>query len=217
MVRHKNYTNYLKKNFSNQYYFIHSCFHEAGHVIYGLLLGIKILKVEFENDWVFGSAYTTYDFFDDDKLKVLKKTDLKTTKKIIEKEIEMKYAGEAADLLYFNKSSGLKKLPYHISVGSSLDRQEISVLINKYKIVPAGKKRQIYKKEKLEKVTHNLNKYWDDVSLISHELFSDKFIDYHKIKNILLKKSTNKEEWLNIFGNIEKYGDDLLKLDGDIK
>lgn len=179
---------------------IYTSYHEAGHVIYGLLHLIKIecVYVYFDKESQSYGGYTHYNFLDADNF--LSK-DIRQF--IINSEISIKYAGLTAERYQFKTNCGSDKLPLFIKEGSSNDTKAAADLFRQRNIVVAGKKRSIYKKKLIQHTLDKLQNYWSDVALIAHNLFKYKKIYYSDLKKILLTKSNNKIFWRAQFKTID--------------
>ena len=213
MVKCANSTS-IKKVITN-YEKIFTSYHEAGHVIYGLLhyMNIELVLVtEDSSGEIIGktdySVLTIDDF-----------SDLELRSKLIRFEIGMYYAGQLSEKIHYKHSSGSDKLPMFLRGGSSYDTAEATNLIKRFRVASPGRGRYKYKRKLLKEIDEKLIEYWDDVTLVSHNLFSDKKLNFDKLKSLLCKESINSSFWkihlkevLNIHENFNKLDDKILRI-----
>lgn len=200
----------LSQKIARQFELITTSFHEAGHVIIALLNNIKVCQVYifFNKNTNRVEGYCNYEIPDHSIL-----LDKSLCQILAEKEISVKYAGLTAEKYHFKILSGSDKFPIFLRDGSSDDTISAANLIRQYNIVPAGKKRYQYKKNKVNEILNLLQEYWEDVILISHALFNKKRLSFSHLKNILTKKSKNKLFWKNQFKTIDAFFKKLGYLD----
>jgi hypothetical protein len=179
---------------------ISTSYHEAGHTIYGLLHFMKITSVYVykEDDRIVGDTnfiYFGYEKFNDKDLLSF----------FINADISMLYAGFTCEKYNYKNILGLDNFPSFLKSGSFYDLKDASILFRKYNIVPAGKKRLLYKKKLIKNINFVIEKYWNDIKLIAFTLVKKKKIFFPDLKNILTKKSENKEFWKKQFKIINHY------------
>ena len=133
--------------------------------------------------------------------------------KFIFNEICFRYAGLVAEKIYFKLISGSDKVPMFFKNGTEDDIAMASSIIKKYNLAPPGRKRYTYKKRLMKKKSIDLKSNWDDVMLIAHALFDKKKLNFVEIKDILTKKSKNKEFWKIQFKEIINLFNDKIPLD----
>lgn len=114
-------------------------------------------------------------------------------------EICCKYAGLSAEKFYFKTISGSDKFPMFLREGSSDDTLSAASLINQFDLAPPGKKRYVLKKNLIKETFKIIQMYWSDISLISHNLFKRKRLNFDDLKILLTKKSINKQFWKQQF------------------
>jgi hypothetical protein len=200
----------IRKKITNIHEMISTSYHEAGHAIYSLLCGMRVPYVFIfknkKNKRIQGfCCYETPD------LALIKDANLVFS--LVDSEIGIKYAGLTAEKYHFKVISGSDKFPIFLRDGSSDDTLSAAALIRQYNIVAPGKKRYLYKKKKINQILHKLKEYWDDVTLISHLLFSKKRLSFFDIKKVLLKKSPNKIFWKEQFKIIDDIFEKNMHLD----
>lgn len=190
----------FRKKITNIHELISTAYHEAGHTIYGLLHLMKIDYIcIFENRKLKRIEGLTYFYspslnnFNDPVL----------LQNILYSEICFRYAGLTAEKYYFKKISGSDKFPLFLRDWSSDDTMCASNLIRQYNVAPPGKKRYSYKKRIISETLNTLSKYWNDVTIIAHALFDKKKLNDSEVKQLLLKKSKNKEFWKKQFKIID--------------
>lgn len=177
---------------------ISTAYHEAGHTVYGLLHFMKIETVYiFEGKKSRIDGFTYYEYPDFTMIQ-----DPELFSLLLNAEICMKYAGLAAEKNNFKEISGSDKFPMVLRDGSSDDTLAAAKLIKVYNIVPPGKKRYSYKKKLVRQITQELQNNWDAVILVAHGLFQKKKLYFSDLKDILTKKTENKEFWKEQFKNI---------------
>lgn len=182
---------------SQQFYLIMTSHHEAGHAIMALLSFMQVSSLYLANDSKDSKCIYEFhaDFEDNSNEKVLKKH--------VYNSILVKYAGIASEKHLFKTLSGSDKFPVYLKDGSSNDTMEASNIIKQYNIVESGTKRYAFKKKAFNDALSKLKTYWDDLILLSNLLFKKKRLNSDKIKNLLTKKSKNKDFWKNQFRLIE--------------
>jgi len=190
----------IRKKFHETHELISTSYHESGHTIYGLLHFMKIDPVYvFENKKTKRiEGFTHYESKDIETV-----SDPELLLERVVSEICFSYAGLAAEKYYFKLVSGSDKLPMFLRDGSSDDTLYSASLINKYEVSPPGKKRYDYKKKLIRGVTKELTNNWDAVTLVSHNLFQKKRLNFYDLKDLLTKKTKNKEFWKEQFKKIE--------------
>lgn len=177
----------------SNYQDISTCYHEAGHIICALLAYCEVSLAEIKSA---EEAYTYYDCPNIDSAQPSLKLNL------ITKEIGIRYAGVLSEKIFFENLHPTDKMPMSIKIGSSDDFKTASDILKKYNIYDAGKQRSKFKSKIKTKINKQLKRNWQDVALIANLLLDKKKINYNKIKNCLLKKSSYKN-WENIFSKIE--------------
>ncbi len=205
----------IRKKFHKTHELISTSYHEGAHVIYGLLHLINI-----ESATVFENrrskrieGYTEYHSM---PIESIQDTDL--FNEFLHAEICLSYAGLVAEKRLFKMISGSDKFPMFLRDGSSNDIKEAAALFQKYSLAEPGRQRYNYKQTLIKAIDKELQEHWDAISLISHNLFKKKTLLYSDIKNILIKKSKNKEFWKKQFKNIEYiYENDLSLKEKDLK
>jgi len=196
--------NNLRKKVTKTHELIAVSYHEAGHTIFGLLNFMKIGSVSVFNNSKSsrGEGTTNYEAPFDDSIE-----DPILLNYWIKSEIGLCYAGTCAERIYFKIISGSDKLPKFLKDGSEDDIASASFIFRRYNLAPAGKKRYALKQKMLKETAIILKKYWDDITIISHALFDKKRIYYNDIKNLLCKKSSNKNFWKEQFKIIDYISD----------
>lgn len=196
-------TSDIRKKLSFDYELITTCYHEAGHTISGILnyfmiseVGIEITK---EGKKTIDAGYT--NFFPPLEFEEINDENLFNI--FLISEIQMNYAGLAAEKLFYKELCGTDQLPMFLKYGSYADRDRVAELIKKYNLAPPGKKRHSLKKKLFNESRWALEDYWPDVKLVSHTLFSKRKLYWDDIKNLLMRKSTNKTFWKKRFKDID--------------
>lgn len=196
-----NRTEMRKLSYDHEY--IATCYHEAGHTITGLLNFLRISDVGIEmspnkHGKIADLGYTHYDC----GLDFLTVEDSELVHNLVMNEINISYAGLAAEKLLYKDLCGTDKIPMALKRGSVIDRDGASELIRKYNLAPAGKKRHAFKKKVFSVVQKELAEFWPDVKLVAKALFKKKRLVYSDLKQILTRKSINKNFWKNRFKDI---------------
>jgi hypothetical protein len=142
--------------------------------------------------------------YDSPPVDIIKDLDLQAER--LHREIGLSYAGLIAEKYQFKLHTGSDKFPSFLN-GSYNDLSEASNLIKKYQVAPAGRKRYNYKKKIIREVTKEIQKYWDDVTLVAHAIFQKKKLYFTDLKNLLTKKSENKEFWKEQLKIIDNFYD----------
>lgn len=203
MVNNNGSIQEIRKKVTSTYELISTSYHEAGHVIYALLTSRKVESAfVFENKKtkrIDGFACYYSPDLNDENVKV----DFNLLNSVIETECGIKYAGLVAEKYHYKKLSGSDKFPSYWRDGSSDDTKEAATIIKKYSSVSPGKKRYNYKKKIIKQTLIALEKYWDDVVLVAYVLIQKKRITYLELKDILTKKSPNRNFWKDQFKDIK--------------
>ncbi len=205
----------IRKKITKIHDLISTSYHEAGHTVYGLVHAMKVESVcVFQNKK--NKRIEGFTHFDSPDIESFNDTALISY--LINSEICIRYAGLAAEKYHFKTISGSDKFPMFLRDGSSDDTLTAAALIRQYKVVQPGKKRYAYKKRVIKETLHVLQDYWDDVSLVAHALFQKSRLNYNDLKNLLTKKSPNKQFWKEqfkainyIFENHETLDEKALK------
>lgn len=195
------------KNNSNELHYqfevIATAHHEAGHTISGLLNFMMIPSVSIEvtkkrkfnadlGFTHFQCIFESYDAIQDNELFLM----------LLMAEIEINYAGLAAEKILYKNLCGSSQLPMVLKHGSKEDRDNISNIIKKYNLAPAGAKRFLFKRKALQKSLKALEVMWDDIQLVSHALYKKRKLYHDDLKELLTKKSINKKFWKEQFKKI---------------
>jgi ATP-dependent Zn protease len=188
----------VRKKVTKTYELITTSYHEAGHTIYALLHYMKVNYVYVFEHKIFKRihGFTQYESHDFDKDNV-------DFIPMLEQEIGLSYAGLLAEKLHFKSISGTDQVPMFIKEGSSDDLSAIRKMLQKYNIVPAGKKRYAYKQKVARKTTTILMEHWDAIDVIAHALFKHKRLSYQDLKQLLTTKTKDKKFWREKFKDIE--------------
>lgn len=191
-----NFGRSVTQKLSQDYELISTCYHESGHTICGLLNFMKISAVTVNYTAKSVEGYTHYEildtnFDDEDIVEFLKLA-----------EISINYAGLAAEKIYYKDICGSDKFPMMLRDGSSHDILTAADLIKKFNLAPPGKKRHLFKKKVARDLKKLLEEHWDAIRLVAHALYAKKKLYHSDLKDILTKKSKNKEFWKNRFKEI---------------
>lgn len=187
----------IRKKITSTHDMISTSYHEAGHAVYGLLCGMKVSSVCVSQGKRRVEGFCYYETPDLQKIE-----DYNLLWSLVNFEIGIKYAGLTAEKHFFKIISGSDKFPMFLRDGSSDDTLSAASLIRQYNIAPPGKKRYQFKKNRINQVLNDLKNYWDDVTLLSHALFSKKKLSFFEIKELFFKKSPNKKFWKEKFKKI---------------
>lgn len=184
----------IRKKITSTHEMISTSYHEAGHTIYALLRCMRVSYVcIYENK----NRIDGVCCYETPELSSIEDIDLLLW--MIGSEIGIKYAGLTAEKYFFKTISGSDKFPIFLRDGSSEDTLSAAAIIRNYNVVPPGRKRYEFKKRKINQVLKELKKHWDDVTILSHALFSKKKLSFDDIKKLLLRKSKNKSMWKERF------------------
>lgn len=190
----------IRKKVTHTHELISTAYHEAGHTVYGLLHHMKVDMVHIFEDKkskrICGFTHFNYPVANE-------VDDPELSRELMKAEICVNYAGLAAEKYHFKNVSGSDNFPGFWKNGSSSDTMAASALIKQNNLAPPGRKRYSFK-NKLIKGTHKeLENNWEAVVLISHSLFQRKRLYFSDLKELLIKKSENKEFWKEKFKNID--------------
>jgi RNase P protein component len=194
----------VRKKVTHTHELIATSHHEAGHTIYALLQFIMVYSVRVfpnkKNKRIEGFTH----FYP-----LVETHDLETSPLLdnrLNAEVGFYYAGLAAEKLQYKLHSGSDRLP-SVLYGSYQDLKSAATLIKDYQIASPGDKRRNYKKRIIRKVNRELKEYWGDVVIVAHSLFQRKRLSFSDLKNLLTKKSENKEFWkehLKVLNNLSE-------------
>jgi hypothetical protein len=200
----------IRNKMAKTHELISICYHESGHVLYGLLHYFKITSVFLSENikekriWGFTDYYPPMD--------IAKVEDLNLLNHLLLSEICFNYSGLTAEKLFYKKTSGSDKFPYVLKMGSEEDTINAANLIKNNNLAPPGSKRYLLKKKLIKNTASILEEYWEDITLISHALFQKKRLNFLELKDLLCKKSINKVFWKDHFKNMNYVHDnDLLE------
>jgi len=193
--------NSVRKKVTRTHELIATSHHEAGHTIYALLHFMTIHSVRIFPDKKTKriEGFTHYDSLD---YSTLEDPVLKVER--LHAEVGLSYAGLVAEKYQYKLHSGSDKFPSFLD-GSSKDLREASEIIKEYNLAPPGRKRYNYKKLMVRRVARELQEHWDAVTIVAHALFQKKRLNFADLKNILTKKTNNKEFWKNRFKEITNF------------
>lgn len=182
------------------------CWHESGHVLFGLLKHLQIRSV-FVNYTEVVEGITHYFRVDrsDFELDVIEHIGLD--------EVGMSYAGLVSESIYYKDICGVSKLPWILKEGSSLDIKAASDTIKSWGLAQPGKPRVQLKRRIQRDVNALLTEYRDDLKLISHRLYQSKRLSFDDLKALLTKRSGNKDFWKQQFREIELLFDNDRPID----
>ena len=202
MAKNSNSIGEVRKKATKTHELIFTSHHEAGHTIYALLHIMYVCSVcVYENKKlkrILGTTYydTFYDDFDSVKDPIL-------LNKLILTEISMNYAGVMAERHLFKSISGSEQVPKYITSGSFDDNENTAKIISQYNLAEPGKKRYAYKQKICRKVHATLQNNWDAVSIVAHELYKRRKLEYIDLKILLTTKTINTKFWKEQFKKID--------------
>jgi hypothetical protein len=205
----------VRKKFYETHELISTSYHEAGHLIYGLLHNLDIISVlvfvDKRSKRIEGELH-----YDPPALSEIKDPVLRNNR--LHAEIGLSYAGLVAEKHYFKLISGSNKFPMFLKEGSSRDFLEAGKLFDKYKLSKPGIKRFKYKQKILKQIDIELQNNWNAITLIAHGLFKKKRFSLLELRKILTKKTKNKDFWKKkfkindkLYGNFEPLDEKDIK------
>ncbi len=199
----------IRKKVTFTYELISTSYHEAGHALFALLNHRLVESVVvFENKKSKRIDGFTY-YHSPDLSDSYCQSDPDTLRELLNVEIGIKYAGLTAEKYHFKKLSGSDKFPLYWRDGSSDDTLSAANLIKKYSPVAPGRKRYAYKKKIIKQTLNMLDQHWEAVTLVAHALIQKKKLYYCDLKELLTKKSENKEFWKEQFKDISDLSENL--------
>lgn len=178
------------------YNLITTAYHEAGHIICALHNYFHVYSVNVPTITKNVDANTHFFSYDEPN------TDPELKRVILIYELQVMYAGLVAERFFYKDITG-SKFPMHLRIGSSYDLSLASKIIRKNELAGPGKKTQLLKKQIQYDVESILDKYWDDVKLVSHLLYKKKKLTYDDLKYTLTRKSKHKSFWKDRFKKIK--------------
>lgn len=192
----------IRKKVTMVYELISTSYHEAGHTIYALANCRKVDFVTVFQNKINKRAEGVTCYNSPDLSDITSDTDPVLVLSLLEIECGIKYAGLVSEKLHYKKLSGSDKFPLYWRDGSADDTKQAAILIKKYSPVAPGRKRYNYKKKIIKGTLTILDEKWEDVILVAHALIQKKRLNYFELKDLLTKKSPNKEFWKIEFKNI---------------
>jgi hypothetical protein len=199
-------TSTTTRKLSQQFEIVSCVWHESGHTLFGLLKHFQITSVSLTYTEAV-EGITHYFWLETPNME----TDI--VEHIAIDEVGMSYAGLLAETLFYKDICGSSKLPWILKEGSSPDIQAASATIKKHNLAIPGNKRTALKRSIQKDVNALLIDYWDDLKLISHNLYKVKRLSLEDLKILLTKKSSNCEFWKKQFREIETLFDPNTPLD----
>lgn len=205
----------IRKKFHETHELISTAYHEAGHAVYGLLHYINIGPVLVFED---RKSKRIHGFTHYDPAILSEIQDVILFNDRLYSEIGLSYSGLVAEKRHFKMMSGSDKFPMFLREGSSHDFSEAASLFEKYNLSEPGRKRYNHKQKIIKTIDRELQKHWNAVTLIAHSLFKKKKISALEIKELLIKKSHDKDFWKQKFKIHEQLYNNSESLDEkDIK
>jgi hypothetical protein len=194
----------IRKDITYTHELISSSYHESSHTIYALLHFMMIHSVRVFPDKKTNriEGFTHYDSLSLDTIQ-----NVELLKNRLQAEVGLSYAGLVGEKYQYKLHSGSDKFPSFLGDGSSKDLSEASETIKKYQLAPPGRQRYLYKKRMVRKTFKELKEHWEAVSVIAHALFKRKRLNFEDLKQLLTKKTENKEFWKKQFKNIAELYD----------
>src|SRR5271165_3537367 len=110
-------------------------------------------------------------------------------------EIQALYAGLLGERILYKELTGSHKLPMNLRVGLSSDIKNVSNIIRNNNLVESGNDTVIFKKNIQKKTEKILLDNWDVVRLIAHALHKDRKLNFDELKQLITRKSKNKDFW----------------------
>lgn len=182
---------------AHDYALIAMCYHEASHSICALLNYINVESIYVmseKND----HGKTSYEAYDPAKIesKYLAKI-------LIMNEVQTIYAGTIGERIYYKEICGSDNFPMHLREGSSEDVSDAAALIHKNNLAEPGKLRFLFKKQLQLSAQNLLLQYWSDVRLLSHALYRHIELNGQELRQLLSRKSENKDFWRTRFKELK--------------
>ncbi|MCZ2224490.1 MAG: hypothetical protein LC122_12775 [Chitinophagales bacterium] len=189
-------TNRIVQTIVADYDILSTAYHESAHIVISLINCFKVCIAKINSP---KSGEIEYDRPDP----YLEKS-RRIQKKIVKKEIEVKFAGFIGESILYENLHLTKSVPRSIKNGAFYDFKESSRLIRDFSISAPGKKTFSYKRNVKKKIKKKLLTYWRDVVLIANLLLKKNNLTYKSIKNCLIKFSSKKTFWKRIFLFLDK-------------
>lgn len=179
-----------------------TCYHEAGHTLCALFSLLKVdsvrvaslKKIKDKTYYRIDGDTSYYTISELDKIQ-----DLELLNICLILELRTIYAGLVAEKMYYQDISGSNSFPMILKMCSSVDIQQSSIIINKYKLGIPGKERLSFKKKIIKDIEKIMNIHWDAIKIIAHALYKRKKISYESIRYLLCKNSKYKFIWKRKF------------------
>lgn len=186
---------------AQNYRTISVAYHEAGHVICGLLHFMQVYEVKVNELQRGVSGITHFNVLYMDQ--AYDQLDTKIRDYMITSDLLMQFAGLSAEKLFFKDLSGSDNFPLVLKLGAEPDFRRAAEIIKKYNLAEAGNKRYLFKKKMFRHTTNLLKDFWADIKLVAHELYNKRKMTYDDLCQLLSKKSSNKKFWKKQFKNID--------------
>lgn len=201
----------IRKKITKTHELISTSYHESGHTIYALLHMMRVSSVFiFEHKQLKRiHGLTNYHCFKN--LDTI--YDPVVFNYLLRSEIGLLYAGLTAEKYHYKNISGCDKTPMFIKDCSSADIEAAASAIKKYDLAAPGKKRYVFKQKLIKETLSELQNNWEAVTLVAHALFRHRRLSFEDLREILTKKTHNKQFWKEQFKNISYFYDNHDVLD----
>jgi hypothetical protein len=184
------------------YEHIFMCAHESAHTIVALHNFLQVFNVNTirigaktraeksgSTDW-YSTIYTGID------------SELKRILLIC--ELQAMYAGLLGERILYKYLTGSPKLPMNLRVGLSYDIKKASGIIRNNNLAESGKDTANLKNNIQKKTEKILLDHWEEVRIIAHILHKKRQLDFDELKQLLTKKTKQKDFWKDRFSKIER-------------
>ena len=180
--------NNLTLSKAKDYELIATCYHEAGHVVLGILNLIKTKTVTVNvSGNIGGSTLTLFH--------VPSRHTTNDVKNILlASRLYMLFAGTVAESIYYKDICGAE-LPPHLKIGAKFDLMMINKIISKFKLASPGKPRKKLKLVLKNKTNSLLKNHWFEVRSLAHLLYSKRTLIFEDIKKLLINIPGRKAYW----------------------
>jgi len=184
---------------SQNHSYISTTYHESGHVVIGLLMYMRVSNVFVVKDRLISGA-THYEVIEQEQSK-----NIDISEYLAKSDIFLSYAGYIAEKKLYKDITGSNVFPKVLKNGIEQDLSQAHTIIISNNMAPPGKKRYQFKKRMMNKTAGILEKHWDVVKIVAHELFENKKLSYEELKKVICRKTHNKKFWKKQFAYIQKF------------
>lgn len=188
----------LEIKFQNAYDFekIATAYHEAGHIIIGLINAIHVKSATIYDKKIGG--VTTFNKFDLSQI-----TDHNLKMSLASSYLHTFAAGPEAEVIFYKDLTGASKISKALRSGAQHDNLQINKLVALYSLKSDTQTRRNIKNIVNKNVALKLRQCWKEIKAVSHLLYSKEYLSFEHIKKAILRCTDNVDFWNGKFDSIE--------------